>query len=135
MDSVLVVDLGGSTDDNDNNNDDDDDDDDDNNDNDNKDATLPTVCSIPCNDGQHSNKGKGFRKWFGITLHGDKLFCAPLNKSSFLVVNGDKETLCCLPCSDDKTNANFKWMGIVALPCNGNNKNGNTVPPSTLTQF
>ena len=64
----------------------------------------------------------GFSKWFGIAAVGSRVYCAPSNASSVLVIDAESESVRTLPCGLAGAG---KWSGIVAVghklfcsPCN-----------------
>mmetsp|Transcript_13104 Transcript_13104/g.14986 ORF Transcript_13104/g.14986 Transcript_13104/m.14986 type:complete len:458 (+) Transcript_13104:86-1459(+) len=51
----------------------------------------------------------GHKKWCGIAEYDNKLFCAPYNASSVLVIDAELEEVRTIPCG---VNGNYKWRGI-----------------------
>ena len=62
--------------------------------------------------GSSVNSGHTFSKWFGIASYGTKLFCAPRNASSVLVIDAETEAVRTIPCGVD---GDGKWRGIAAV--------------------
>ena len=52
-----------------------------------------------------------FQRWHGIVRNGNKLFCAPHNSNSVLVIDGETEEIHTIPCGMKGVN---KWNGIAS---------------------
>uniref|UniRef100_A0A7S0JEQ2 Uncharacterized protein n=1 Tax=Calcidiscus leptoporus TaxID=127549 RepID=A0A7S0JEQ2_9EUKA len=55
---------------------------------------------------------EGHRKWIGIAAVGNKLFCAPCNASSVLVIDAHTNAMRTIECGVEGTD---KWMSIAAV--------------------